>query len=852
MNDHQGPQACGENKAVPQKMNKNKHLDERDAININKNKNSDEGDRGREKVNEPQSRRPSRTQSAKTFKSLPTDLESRELSESMDPQEEARFHSETMRVREVFRYLEPWESNVRPTVMVKSTDPSKDPVRLEPAPDWTPVGCEDTALAAFAQLGALRLNAQRCIVSLVSKDQEIILAESTKTLSLQSDAVHADGDQLWLGTTSFPRDHGMGSIGLRYWKRSKETRTLSPDDAEVYSDGLTKHWHIISDVRQRQHEDLQDRLFVRCAKDLRFYAAVPIRTPSGSVIGTYAVLDDKPRFGLSTREMEFMEDVADTVMSHLEAKRAMMQRMRGDRLVKGMALFNGGKTSLREWWIANYSRQHRGEGLRRRRRSSSEEEIRNERADEEFGQTYRAEDLDDRGRLKSTSPLAVHDQPLASKTAEDAKLDLPAEADQLGAGTLASTSIHRKPSEVVEDAIASAQAPPKRESNNFDLPKEIKGVFARASNLMREALNTEGVMFVDADFARSRRQRRGRYQRTQPEASTSTSDPELSCSSATVTDNEKDNEMTAMTPLSVASDPFNNIVGPCDVLGFSTKIKSSVRGFDPSQKQAGVPKALMNRLLRRYPHGKIFNFHNGKSLSSSSAGEASGSAVEMEPASTAVPKARTKTKEAQDANALAEYVNEPRSIAFLPLWDVSRKSVRWHAAIANSTQDRRERWRAGVFVWNVAPNRFLDLEEDVTYLAAFGNSLMSELGRLEIVAADQAKATFISSVSHELRSPLHGVLAGVEFLQDSDLDSYQQEMTTTISTAGKTLLDTINNILDFTKINAFTDAQRKDRKDRDTDRHLSFKSADVGEVGVTSSVDLAVLTESMYLVQDSS
>ena len=104
-------------------------------------------------------------------------------------------------------------------------------------------------------------------------------------------------------------------------------------------------------------------------------------------------------------------------------------------------------------------------------------------------------------------------------------------------------------------------------------------------------------------------------------------------------------------------------------------------------------------------------------------------------------------------------------------------------------------------------------------------------------------ATFISSVSHELRSPLHGVLAGVELLQESNLNAFQEEMTTTISMAGKTLLDTINNILDFTKINSFTDVQRKDRKDRDFGRSTAFKTADMGEVGVTSSVDLALLTE---------
>ena len=104
----------------------------------------------------------------------------------------AVWHTEAMRTREVFRYLEPWEANIRPTITSTAQTEGKEPTPLQPDDDWTPVGCEDTALAAFAQLGALRLNAQRCIISLISKDQEVVLAESTRTLSLQSDLVHIE------------------------------------------------------------------------------------------------------------------------------------------------------------------------------------------------------------------------------------------------------------------------------------------------------------------------------------------------------------------------------------------------------------------------------------------------------------------------------------------------------------------------------------------------------------------------------------------------------------------------------------------------------------------------------------
>ena len=108
---------------------------------------------------------------------------------------------------------------------------------------------------------------------------------------------------------------------------------------------------------------------------------------------------------------------------------------------------------------------------------------------------------------------------------------------------------------------------------------------------------------------------------------------------------------------------------------------------------------------------------------------------------------------------------------------------------ANPTS-QNDRWRTCVIVWSNDSDRFFDQTEDLAYLAAFGHSLYSRASQLEAVAASQAKESFISTISHELRSPLHGVLAGTEFLQESELTPFQLEMTRTISIAARTLLDT--------------------------------------------------------------
>lgn len=86
--------------------------------------------------------------------------------------------------------------------------------------------------------------------------------------------------------------------------------------------------------------------------------------------------------------------------------------------------------------------------------------------------------------------------------------------------------------------------------------------------------------------------------------------------------------------------------------------------------------------------------------------------------------------------------------------------------------------------------RFFDPAEDLTYLTAFAHSLVADLSRAETLASDTAKGTFISSMSHELRSPLHGVLAGIEMVQDSELTPAAAEMAITVAIAGRTLLDT--------------------------------------------------------------
>lgn len=106
-------------------------------------------------------------------------------------------------------------------------------------------------------------------------------------------------------------------------------------------------------------------------------------------------------------------------------------------------------------------------------------------------------------------------------------------------------------------------------------------------------------------------------------------------------------------------------------------------------------------------------------------------------------------------------------------------------------------------MWSTSPTQVFTQEAELTFCKAFGNSVMAEVSRLESIIADKQKGDFIGSISHELRSPLHGVLASTEFLSETSCDAYQQGLVNTIDSCGRTLLDTINHVLDFSKINSF-------------------------------------------------
>jgi len=95
---------------------------------------------------------------------------------------------------------------------------------------------------------------------------------------------------------------------------------------------------------------------------------------------------------------------------------------------------------------------------------------------------------------------------------------------------------------------------------------------------------------------------------------------------------------------------------------------------------------------------------------------------------------------------------------------------------------------------------FIGIARDISERRTTENELRK--AQMAALEAARAKFEFIANISHEIRSPMNGVLTMINLLDDSELSEEQREYVGVIHESGSALITIINDILDFSRLEA--------------------------------------------------
>ncbi len=164
-------------------------------------------------------------------------------------------------------------------------------------------------------------------------------------------------------------------------------------------------------------------------------------------------------------------------------------------------------------------------------------------------------------------------------------------------------------------------------------------------------------------------------------------------------------------------------------------------------------------------------------------------------------------EEEDEAKGLAmgavDYIHKPYSLSIIKARIATQLALKVQRDRLSQAQDELKEANA-------------KLEERVAArtadLISINNKLMEEvfdhkktaeaLGQARIAAgqASKAKRNFLDNMSHEIRTPINGIVGFTSLLAVSDLTERQKSYVEMISASSERLLDTVDKVLDFAKI----------------------------------------------------
>ncbi|KAL3602957.1 hypothetical protein FPOAC2_07274 [Fusarium poae] len=614
----------------------------------------------------------------------------------------------------------------------------------QPTPSNDRLSSANVILTALTQLGIYQVGAERAFVSLFDSEYRYFISEATSGTYLRPSAPNHEFNQPFqLCGTALRRADDACNYTLL--NHFKDDPKVG--DASVLPVTVVPYW-------ANEYRFKSRTLPVLESLDSSFYAAVPIRTKRGINIGVYSVVNTSHREWTEPNS-DRLRDISCTIADHLETESLKAVNRRNARMSRGLGSFLEGGSTLTGWRLGANTRDFI----------------------DDSGSTE--------GNLNSKQQSIQQDMDDEINTSEFSNDDSPKQS--------------RRPHTPMRNAS--------RTMHTMSENRNLGNVLSRAANIIRESVEVEGCIFLDATMAgyRSNKAKSTPNARSVGQWSSTSSD-----------DNTQE-------------DLF------CEVKGFSTSGNSSIDRTQGPEAPLMLSEKFMMNLLKQYPQGKVFIFSDDGELQTSDSSSDDvfpwishphhqDRQVGQDTRASSVPRNKTRRKSVsrqREGKIISAAFPRARSVAFFPVWD-----------------PKQERWRASGLIYTNAPFRTFTVQGELSYLTAFGMLAAAEIMRLEALQDAKVKSDALGSLSHELRSPLHGVLLGTELMADTRLNVFQTNIAHTIETCSRTLLDTIDHLLDYSRVNSFASGGRKS-----IGSHASADSLGIGKKSLVTDYFIDHLVE---------